>query len=97
MQIPEVRKASLRVESPLNAQNANEKIIIHLPNDPFLAENICNRPNGYYTVGDILLEDPPNSERYVVLGWQDDTLVHVNGEKTNPLSIADIIRHSSLV
>lgn len=97
MEFPDVRKAYVRFESPPDAQNINEKILIHLPNDPFLAENISNRPDGCYTVGDILLEDPPSSGRYSVLGRHDDTLVHINGEKTNPLPIEDIIRRSQFV
>ena len=97
MEVPSVRKEFLRIESPPNAQNPNEKIIIHLPNDPFLAENISNRPDGCFTVGDILLEDPLNSGEYFILGRQDDTLVHINGEKSNPLPMEDIIRRSTLV
>jgi len=97
MQLPDIRKPFVRIQTPQNSQNPNEKMLIHLPNDPFLAENICNSPDGCYTVGDILLEDPPNSGRYSVLGRQDDTLVHINGEKTNPLPMEDLIRRSPLV
>ena len=97
MQIPPIRKEFLRFENPPNAQNPNEKMFIHLPNDPFLAENISNLPDGCYTTGDILVEDPPNSGEYFVLGRRDDTLVHINGEKTNPLPMEDIIRRSTFV
>ncbi|CAF3510938.1 unnamed protein product [Rotaria sp. Silwood1] len=97
MQLPDIRKAFVRIETPQNSQNSNEKILIHLPNDPFLAENVSNCSDGCYTTGDILLEDPPNSGQYLVLGRQDDTLVHVNGEKTNPIPMEDIIRQSPLI
>jgi acyl carrier protein len=97
MEIPQVRKEYLRIETPPNAQNTNEKILIHLPSDPYLAENISNSPDGCYTVGDILLEDPPNSGEYLILGRQDDTLVHITGEKTNPIPMEDIIRRSPFV
>ncbi|CAF2089670.1 unnamed protein product [Rotaria magnacalcarata] len=97
MEIPEIRKPFLRIETPPNAQNPNEKLIFHLPNDPFLAENISTSLDDCYTAGDILLEDPPNSGQYFILGRQDDTLVHVNGEKTNPIPMEDVIRHSPLV
>ena len=97
MTIPLVRKQFLKFEKPLNSQNTNERILIHLPNDPFLAENISNSPDGSFIVGDILLEDPPNSGQYIVLGRQDDTIVHVNGEKTNPVPIEDSIRRSPFV
>jgi acyl carrier protein len=97
MHVPEVRKPYLRIESPLNAQNPNEKLLVHLSNDPFLAENVSNSSDGCYIVSDILLEDPPQSGQYMILGRQDDTLVHINGEKTNPLPMEDIIRCSSLV
>jgi long-subunit acyl-CoA synthetase (AMP-forming) len=97
MELPDARKPFLRIENPPNTQNSNEKILVHLANDPFLAENVSNSPDGSYTVGDILLEDPPNSGEYLILGRQDDTLVHINGEKTNPLPMENVIRHSPLV
>jgi hypothetical protein len=97
MQLPPIRKPFVRIETLPNSQNPNEKILIHLPNDPFLAENVSNSPDGCYTVGDILLEDPPNSGEYLVLGRQDDTLVHINGEKTNPIPMENIIRRESIV
>lgn len=97
MQIPNVRKPFLRLQPAPSAQNPNEKILFHLPNDPFLAEKICNSLDGCYTTGDILFEDPPNSGQYTILGRQDDTLVHVNGEKTNPLPMENTIRSSPLV
>lgn len=97
MQIPLIRQPYVRIETAPNALNLNEKILVHLPNDPFLAENIPRRSDGCYTAGDILLEDPPNSGQYFVLGRQDDTLVHVNGEKTNPVPMEEVILRSSLV
>ncbi|CAF2957194.1 unnamed protein product [Rotaria sp. Silwood2] len=97
MQLSDLRKTFLRIETPQNAQNPNEKIIVHLPNDPFLAENVSNSSDGCYTTGDIFLEDPPNSGQYVIVGRQDDTLVHITGEKTNPLPMENIIRQSPLI
>ncbi|CAF1303367.1 unnamed protein product [Rotaria sordida] len=97
MELPEIRKPFVRIETPSNEQNPNVKILLHLPNNPFLAENISNRPDGCYAGGDLLLEDPPNSGQYIILGRQDDILVHINGEKTNPLPMEDIIRCSPLV
>ncbi|UJR19353.1 hypothetical protein I4U23_022482 [Adineta vaga] len=97
MQIPDVRKPYIRIETAPNAQNSNEKILIHLPDDPYLAENVYNYTNGCYTTGDILLEDPPNSGEYIIIGRQDDTLVHINGEKTNPVVMENSIRSSPLV
>ena len=97
MQIPPVRKEFLRFEKSPNSQNTNEQILIHLPNDPFLAENISNSPDGTFTSGDLFLEDPPNSGQYLLLGRQDNTLVHINGEKTNPLPMEETIRLSPFV
>lgn len=97
MQFPDNRKAFVRMEPAPNSNNPNEKLFVYLPNDPFLAENIANRSDGSYTLGDIVLEDPPNSGQYIILGRQDDTLVHVNGEKTNPVPMEEIIRCSPLV
>ncbi len=97
MQISDIRKRLVRIESPPNAQSPNERIIIHLKTDPFLAENISNSPDGCYTAGDIFLEDPPNSGYYRILGRQDDTLVHITGEKTNPVPMENTIQRSPLV
>ena len=97
MQLAEIRKPYIRIETPENSQNPNEKIIVHLPNDPLLAENLTFSENGCYTVGDVVLEDPPNSGQYLILGRQDDILVHVNGEKTNPLPMEDTIRQSPVI
>ena len=97
MQVSPVRRPYLRLETPAQSQNPNEKILIHLPTDPFMAKNVSTSPDGSYTAGDILLEDPPHSGQYIILGRIDDTLVHVNGEKTNPLPMEDIIRRSPLV
>ncbi|CAF1201024.1 unnamed protein product [Adineta ricciae] len=97
MQLPLSRKPYVRIETPAGSQDPNEKIIIHLPTDPFLAQNISNQPDGSYIVGDILLEDPPNSGFYRILGRQDDTLVHITGEKTNPIPIEHSIQSCPLV
>ncbi|CAF0981994.1 unnamed protein product [Adineta steineri] len=97
MQLADIRKPFVRIETPPDAQSPNEKILIHLPNDPYLAENISNTPDGCYVVGDILLEDPPNSGEYRILGRQDDTLVHITGEKTNPIPMEYTIRSSPLI
>ncbi|CAF1230977.1 unnamed protein product [Rotaria sp. Silwood1] len=97
MQMPDIRKPYFRIETPSNTQNPNEKIIVHLPNDPFVAENVSNSSAGCYTMGDILVEDPPNSGQYLILGRQDDTLIHINGKKTNPIPMEETIRCSPLV
>ncbi|UJR29759.1 hypothetical protein I4U23_017307 [Adineta vaga] len=97
MELPSSRKPYIRIETPSDAQNPNEKMFIHLPNDPFLAENIPRTSDGCYIVGDVLLEDPPNSGFYRVLGRQDDTLVHITGEKTNPIPIENTIQSCPLV
>lgn len=97
MQISDVRKPYIRIEVPPNTQNSNERMIVHLKSDPFLAENVSNTAEGGYTTGDIFLEDPPNSGQYLILGRQDDTLVHITGEKTNPVLIEEAIRRSPVV
>ncbi|CAF1084633.1 unnamed protein product [Adineta ricciae] len=97
VEIADSRKPYVRIETAPNTENPNEKILIHQPDDPYLAENVCNYADGCYTAGDIFLEDPPNSGQYLILGRQDDTLVHVNGEKTNALAMEDSIRSSPLI
>ena len=58
---------------------------------------IANQPDGSYLTNDILIEDPPGSGEYRVEGRQDDILVHVNGEKTSPLTMEETICQHSLV
>ncbi len=70
---------------------------MHLPNDPFNQSGIANQPDGSYVTNDIFIEDPPGSDEYRLEGRQDDTLVHINGEKTNPLPMESTISHSSIV
>ena len=81
MQLADVRKPFVKICSPENAQDPRERMFIHLPNDPFKAENIANQPDGSYLVGDIFYEDE----------------THINGEKTNPLPMEATIRSSPFV
>jgi hypothetical protein len=97
MELPDVRQEYIRIENVPNSSNPNEKILIHLSNDPFLAENVSNTIDGCYLNGDIFLEDPPHSWHFQILDRHDDTLVHLNGEKTNPLFLENQIRHCSLI
>ena len=58
---------------------------------------MANQPDGSYLTNDILIEDPPGSNEYRIEGRQDDILVHVNGEKTSPMTMEDTICQHSLV
>jgi hypothetical protein len=62
-------------------------------NDPFLAPNLA--VNGFYSPGDLFIEDPPGTGYYIIQGRKDDILVHTTGEKTNPLPMEiAILRHA---
>ncbi|GAK63685.1 L-aminoadipate-semialdehyde dehydrogenase [Moesziomyces antarcticus] len=59
-----------------------------------------NRPDGSYASGDhyrMLRNDDGSIHGYVYLGRGDDTLVHVSGEKTNPVPMEQTVRSSPLV
>ncbi len=71
--------------------------MVILPNDPFLQPGVGNQPDGSYVTYDIIIEDPPGSGEYRIDGRQDDTLVHINGEKTNPLPMESTICQFSIV
>ena len=49
--------------------------------------NINNKKENdrYYFTGDLVKEN--DNGEYVLLGRKDDLIVHVNGEKTNPIPI----------
>ncbi|EST07780.1 Male sterility, NAD-binding [Kalmanozyma brasiliensis GHG001] len=59
-----------------------------------------NRPDGSYASGDhyrIIRNDDGSLRGYVYLGRGDDTIVHLNGEKTNPVPMEQSIKSSPLL
>lgn len=59
-----------------------------------------NRPDGSYASGDhyrIVRNDDGSVRGYVYLGRGDDTLVHLNGEKTNPVPMEQSLKSSPLL
>jgi len=68
-----------------------------LANDPYVQPGIANQPDGSYSTNDIIIEDPPGSGEYRVEGRQDDTLVHINGEKTNAIPTENTLYHFSII
>ncbi|CAF0954297.1 unnamed protein product, partial [Didymodactylos carnosus] len=95
MIIPEIRKPFIRIVSALDDPNVKE--LIHLPNDPFVASNVSNCSDGGYSTGDLVLEDLSNPGLYTIFGRKDDTLIHVNGEKTNPGPIESEIQKCLII
>lgn len=63
--------------------------------DPFLAPDL--KTNEFYSPGDLFLEEPPESNYYIIQGRRDDVLVHTTGEKTTPLPIELVIQQCPLV
>ncbi|TKY87237.1 hypothetical protein EX895_003914 [Sporisorium graminicola] len=59
-----------------------------------------NRPDGSYASGDhyrIVRNTDRSIRGYVYIGRGDDTLVHLNGEKTNPVPMEQSIKSSPLL
>lgn len=59
-----------------------------------------NRPDGSYASGDhyrIVRNRDGSVRGYVYLGRGDDTIVHLNGEKTNPVPMEQSIKSSPLI
>ncbi|KAK7690571.1 hypothetical protein QCA50_005669 [Cerrena zonata] len=54
-----------------------------------------NRPDGSYATKDLFLRHPENENWYKYIGRLDDTLVHILGEKTNPVPMELCIRGNS--
>lgn len=71
--------------------------MVVLPNDPFVQRGVANQPDGSYSTNDIFIEDPPGSGEYRIDGRQDDTLIHINGEKTNPVPMEDTLIHFPII
>ncbi|KAF9458834.1 L-aminoadipate-semialdehyde dehydrogenase [Collybia nuda] len=54
-----------------------------------------NRPDGSFATKDLFLRHPENPNWYKYIGRLDDTLVHILGEKTNPVPMELAIRGNS--
>ncbi|KAK0193418.1 L-aminoadipate-semialdehyde dehydrogenase [Armillaria mellea] len=54
-----------------------------------------NRPDGSYATKDLFLRHPERKDWYKYIGRLDDTLVHILGEKTNPVPMELCIRGNS--
>ncbi|KAL1923303.1 uncharacterized protein VTP21DRAFT_8283 [Calcarisporiella thermophila] len=80
------------VEVP-NGEKGEYELVV-LSSSPHSADKVANLPGGEYATRDVFIERD---------GWMyfqyrlDDTLVHVNGEKTNPLPIEESLRSHPLI
>ncbi|ORX83914.1 acetyl-CoA synthetase-like protein [Basidiobolus meristosporus CBS 931.73] len=64
------------------------KELVFLEGEPFLAPGLSiNQQTGAFHTGDIFVETPVGSNKWLYRGRYDDILVHSNGEKTRPLPI----------
>ncbi|CAO3642661.1 unnamed protein product [Cunninghamella blakesleeana] len=64
---------------------------------PGFAHRISNREDGGYDTNDLFKEDPDYPGYYMYIGRRDDTLVMVNGEKTNPVPMEASLRQHPLI
>ncbi|MCO5585428.1 hypothetical protein L7F22_039361 [Adiantum nelumboides] len=58
---------------------------------------LTNRPDGSYATSDLFKRSHTIKDGYLYCGRLDDTIVHFNGEKTNPLPMEQEIRSSPFV
>ncbi|KAJ3986293.1 L-aminoadipate-semialdehyde dehydrogenase [Lentinula detonsa] len=63
--------------------------------DGYPAKVVSNRPDGSFATKDLFQRHPEEKDRYRYLGRLDDTLVHILGEKTNPVPMELCIRGNS--
>ncbi|KAK7060800.1 hypothetical protein VNI00_000533 [Paramarasmius palmivorus] len=54
-----------------------------------------NRPDNSFATKDLFLRNPEHEDQYRYMGRLDDTLVHILGEKTNPVPMELCIRGNS--
>lgn len=69
--------------------------IVHLyvrGNSPNLATGVCNRADGGYDTNDLFRKSLEHPGYYTYVGRCDDTLVMLNGEKTNPVPMESTLR-----
>lgn len=58
---------------------------------------LTNRPDGSFTTSDLFKKSHSDKNGYIYCGRLDDTIVHLNGEKTNPIPMEQEIRSSPFV
>ncbi|KAJ3895239.1 L-aminoadipate-semialdehyde dehydrogenase [Lentinula edodes] len=63
--------------------------------DGYPAKVVSNRPDGSFATKDLFQRHPEEKDRYKYIGRLDDTLVHILGEKTNPVPMELCIRGNS--
>ncbi|KIK50782.1 hypothetical protein GYMLUDRAFT_51012 [Collybiopsis luxurians FD-317 M1] len=63
--------------------------------DGYPSKIVSNRPDGSFATKDLFQRHPEEKDRYRYLGRLDDTLVHILGEKTNPVPMELCIRGNS--
>ncbi|CAO3664962.1 unnamed protein product [Umbelopsis ramanniana] len=69
------------------------KQLVILPNSPFMATNVSNRPDGSYATNDLWTPHPGKPGYWTICGRADDTLIMSNGEKTNPVPMEAAMRN----
>ncbi|KAH7929842.1 putative aminoadipate reductase [Leucogyrophana mollusca] len=58
---------------------------------------MTNQPDGSYATKDLFIKHPTTPDAYKFVGRVDDTIVMVNGEKTNPVPIELTLRSSPYI
>ncbi|KAG0707371.1 L-aminoadipate-semialdehyde dehydrogenase, partial [Suillus ampliporus] len=64
---------------------------------PMKASVMTNQPDGSYASKDLFIKHPTIPDAYKFIGRIDDTLVMVNGEKTNPVPMELTLRSSPYI
>ncbi|KAN0090779.1 hypothetical protein V8E55_004345 [Tylopilus felleus] len=65
--------------------------------DGWNSKVMSNQPDGSYATKDLFIKHPTIPDAYKYIGRIDDTLVMVNGEKTNPVPIELTLRSSPYI
>lgn len=89
-----VRQSHIKFVPIESGSNTYELVV--LSSDPYLAPNFATN-DGFYPVSDLFIKEPLGSNSFLIQGRKDDMLVHITGEKTNPLPIELAIRQHSIV
>ncbi|EIW79917.1 acetyl-CoA synthetase-like protein [Coniophora puteana RWD-64-598 SS2] len=71
---------------------------VHLPADDVrMAPGVLKPGEETWNTGDVVQECPPGSGWYKLMYRDDDILVHVSGEKTNPVPMETFCRETRLI
>lgn len=90
-------RPSLQLQPYLRWEERSPNIYELVVLDGWPSKVASNRPDGSYATKDLFTRHPSNPNAWKYYARLDDTIVLVNGEKANPISMEQSVRENSNV